>query len=113
MMSPQSDLIARSRPRRGSIVVEARVFLTNQDWVRLAEPGTEPYLQVELMLRPVAAGRADPYRQIRAVVYADRPLTLVARAEARTDLGKNAFPIYNLPDLKAFLLRAWRNLAGN
>ena len=84
-----------------------------QDLTRLAEPGTEPYLQVELVLRPVAASRADLYRQIRAVVYADRPLTLFAMAEARTDLGKNAFPIYNLPDLKAFLLRAWRKLAGN
>jgi hypothetical protein len=113
MMSPQSDLIARSRPRRGSIVVEARAFLTTQDWARLAEPGTEPYLQVALMLRPVAAGRAAPYRQLRAVVYADRPLALVARAEAQTELGNNAFPIYNLPDLKPFLLRAWRRLAGN
>jgi hypothetical protein len=113
MMSRQSDLIARSRPRRGIIVVEARAFLTKQDWARLAEPGTEAYLQVALMLRPVAAGRAGPYRQVRAVVYADRPVTLVAMAEARTDLGKNGFPIYDLPDLKAFLLRAWRNLAGN
>jgi hypothetical protein len=94
-------------------VVEARAFLTKQDWARLAEPGTELYLRVELMLRPVAAGRAEPYRQIRAVVYAERPLTLVAMSETRTHLGKNAFPIYNLPDLKAFLLRAWRKLAGN